>query len=100
MINGKVDLCLIMGTALAVSPFNALPQMLKDTCPKVLFNMENTNLTSGWDFTEPNRYKLFVEGKCDDTIRKLAVDCGWSEEFEAVLPDYHKSGNASQASAQ
>ena len=49
-----------MGTALAVSPFNAIPQMLKANVPKVLFNMENTKSTGGIDFTEPNRYKLFV----------------------------------------
>lgn len=79
-----------MGTALAVAPFNALPQMVKANCPKVLFNMENTRETGGMDFTEQNRYKLFVQGKCDETIRKLVDDCGWTEDFDAVLPDFHK----------
>ena len=67
--------------------------MLKPNVPRVLFNMENTKLTGGMDFLEPNRYKLFVPGKCDETIRKLSVDCGWQEDFEAVLPDFHKTTN-------
>lgn len=53
--------------------------------------MENTTETGGIDFTEPNRKKLFVQGKCDETIRKLAVDCGWEADFEAILPDFHKN---------
>jgi len=80
-----------MGTALAVSPFNILPTMVKADVPKVLFNMENTTSTGGMDFTEPNTYKLFMQGKCDETLRQLVKDCGWTEEFEAILPDVHKS---------
>lgn len=59
-IGKQVDLCLIMGTALAVAPFNNLPTMVKSGVPKVLFNMENTKETGGQDFTESNSNKLFV----------------------------------------
>lgn len=40
------DLCLIMGTAMAVSPFNAIPSFIDKKIPKVLFNMENIKQTS------------------------------------------------------
>ena len=70
-IPNEVDLCLIVGTALAVSPFNMLPTGVAEGVPKVLFNMENTDETGGQDFTEPDTYKLFVKGKCDETLRKL-----------------------------
>ena len=80
-----------MGTALAVSPFNAIPSMLKRDCPRVLFNMNNTDTTGGMDFTEPNSYKLFVPGKCDETIHQLAKDCGWEQDFQDTLPDFHKA---------
>ena len=76
-ISDEADLCLIMGTALAVSPFNTIPLHLKTNVPRVLFNMQNTKDTGGIDFTEGRRHKLFVEGKCDLTIRKLVEDCGW-----------------------
>lgn len=52
--------------------------------------MNNTKETGGMDFTEENSYKLFVEGKCDEKIRKLVADCGWTEDFEAILPAIHK----------
>ena len=86
----EVDLCLIMGTALAVAPFNILPTLVVPTAPKVLFNMENTKETGGQDFTEPNTKKLFVQGKCDESIWQLVRDCGWTDDFNAVLPDFHK----------
>jgi hypothetical protein len=81
-----------MGTALAVAPFNITPTLVKREVPKVLFNMNNTKETGGMDFTEANSYKLFVEGKCDEQIRRLVADCGWTDDFEAVLPDVHKAG--------
>lgn len=36
-----VDLLLVMGTALAVSPFKNIVGMCDSKVPKVLFNMEN-----------------------------------------------------------
>jgi len=79
-----------MGTALAVSPFNQLPKEVEEGVPKVLFNMENTKDTGGYDFTEKGRNKLFLQGKCDEIVRQLVADCGWNEEFEEILPECHK----------
>ena len=84
-----VDLVLVMGTALAVTPFSYLPNEVKDNVPRVLFNLNNTTESGGIDFTEgPN--KLFVQGKCDETLTRLAEDCGWADDFQAVLPEVHK----------
>jgi len=91
----QVDLCIVMGTALAVSPFNIMPRLIGKDVPKVLFNMENTDKTGGYDFKEKNTPKLFVQGKCDETVRKLVNDCGWTEDFENVLPDFHKTATTS-----
>lgn len=90
-VESRADLVLVMGTALAVTPFNMLPEITKHTCPKALFNMTNLETI---DFTEPNSYRLYVEGECDATLRKLATDCGWTDDFEAILPDFHKSNAA------
>ena len=56
----KTDLLLVMGTALAVSPFNSIVRMVPKNVIKVLFNMENTDKTGGYDFTLTNENKLFV----------------------------------------
>lgn len=51
--------------------------------------MNNTKQTGGYDFTQ-GEGKLFVEGKCDETVIKLVKDCGWEDDFANVLPEYHK----------
>ena len=84
-----VDLLIVMGTALAVSPFNQLPLILKKTVPKVLFNLENTKETGTMDFCTGSN-NLFVEGKCDVTIAQLCKDADWWADFQKTLPDKHK----------
>ena len=42
--------------------------MVPKNVMKVLFNMENTNKTGGYDFKLTNENKLFVQGKCDELI--------------------------------
>jgi NAD-dependent SIR2 family protein deacetylase len=85
-----VDLLIVAGTALAVSPFNVVPSELSREVPKVLFNMENVFETCGIDFDEPQHNKILVKGKCDESILKLAKDCGWNDDFKAVLHKCHK----------
>ena len=34
---------------------------------------------------KPNR--LYIEGKCDETLTQLCRDVGWIKEFIAVNPD-------------
>ena len=95
-----VDLCIVLGTALPVSPFNIAPTMLREDAPKVLFNTRNKEGNAGQYFSEPWNNKLFVRGKCDETIRKLVEDCGWTDEFEAILPDIHKKSSINKAMIQ
>ena len=85
----KADLLIVMGTALAVAPFSYLIQMVPKGCLKVLMNLDNTNETGGYDFTEPDTDKLFIRGKCDETVAQLCHEVGWTDDFEKVLPAYH-----------
>ncbi|CDW88506.1 nad-dependent deacetylase sirtuin-2 [Stylonychia lemnae] len=73
------DLLLIMGTALAVSPFNSLVSSAPKNTPKVLINRENL-AQYGFDFLKDDD-KLFLEGNCDDIIQKIVKDCEWEVEF-------------------
>lgn len=85
----KCDLLIVLGTALAVGPFNSVVDQIPSTVPKVLINMHNTK-EHGYDFVDkPNR--LFLEGKCDESILKLVKDCKWQDEFREVLPECHKA---------
>lgn len=86
-ISNNCDLMIVMGTGLAVGPFNQMVTTVKDECPKVLINLENTDY-SGFDFVSkytPER--LFLKGKCDDVVTKIVRDCGWIDEFKDMTKD-------------
>ena len=49
--DGGCDLMIVIGTALAVGPFNDSVNKIKDGCPCILFNMEaKTPKDNGFDF--------------------------------------------------
>ncbi|TNV78721.1 hypothetical protein FGO68_gene10985 [Halteria grandinella] len=95
----SADLLLVIGTSLAVQPFNLLPLLVDEQTHSVLINLESTKKASGGsihDF-ESGDAKLFIQGKCDDVIRQIVADCGWEAEFDKILPEVHKrSGTARQ----
>merc|ERR1719231_1907901 len=51
----KTDLLIVIGTALAVSPFNMCVYQVKEECPKVLINMTNT-AENGFDFDDEKEF--------------------------------------------
>jgi hypothetical protein len=69
---------IVIGTALAVVPFSGTVNCAEIECPKVLMNLGNTE-ESGYDFCdlENNPERLYLEGKCDETVIKLVDDVGW-----------------------
>ena len=54
--------------------------MVNDRTPKVLINME---MTENYEFDDKKHYpeRIFLQGKCDDTVAKISKDCGWDEDF-------------------
>ncbi|KAJ3483319.1 hypothetical protein NLG97_g7335 [Lecanicillium saksenae] len=72
------DLALIIGTSLQVYPFAGLPQMVRESMPRVLFNMEKV----GQIGTRPD--DVLSLGPCDDGIRELAAALGWADELEKM----------------
>ncbi|OAA79181.1 SIR2 family histone deacetylase [Akanthomyces lecanii RCEF 1005] len=72
------DLALIIGTSLQVYPFAGLPQMVRDSVPRVLFNMERV----GQIGARPD--DVLSLGSCDDGIRQLAAELGWADELEKM----------------
>ena len=37
--------------------------------------------------------RLFLQGKCDDIVRKLVNDVGWKDELKKLCPQYFKVEN-------
>ena len=88
---------IVIGTALAVSPFNQSVNKIKDKCPCILLNLENT-ADNGFDFEdlENKPGRLFVKGKSDDSIAKLMNDVGWIKEFIALCPERMKEAGITE----
>ncbi|KAM3533672.1 hypothetical protein MY4038_003108 [Beauveria bassiana] len=72
------DLALIIGTSLQVYPFAGLPQMVRESIPRVLFNMEKV----GHIGTRAD--DVVSLGPCDDGVRQLAAELGWGGELEKM----------------
>ncbi|KAJ6611175.1 DHS-like NAD/FAD-binding domain-containing protein [Mycena sp. CBHHK59/15] len=73
----RADLLIILGTSLAVPPFNSIVRLVPKDCPRVVINMERV-----WGVgTRENDVECL--GDCDETVRRLARFMG--EDWEAQL---------------
>ena len=83
------DLAFIMGSSLAVYPFNQLPYGIKKESWRVLINKDEVgNFLAGlvtmnqFRFNNPKRKDLFLNGYTDEIVQKIVDDCGWKDDFE------------------
>lgn len=86
---GCVDCLLVLGTSLAVSPFNQLLSNPDTNVPRVLINNEKVgsrdNLYGGFEFDHEDNYRdLFLEGSCDDTVLEMCRELGWEKELRTL----------------
>ncbi|KAF4617784.1 hypothetical protein D9613_006168 [Agrocybe pediades] len=81
----EADLLIIMGTSLTVQPFASLADMVKDTCPRVLINIDRVgNLGSMPD-------DVVLLGKCDEIVRDLCKELGWEEDLDRLWSETAES---------
>jgi NAD-dependent SIR2 family protein deacetylase len=80
----KADVLLVIGTSLAVHPFAALVDRVRDSCPRVLFNRELVG-----PFEEGEKRDVFVAGDCDVGIMDLVKLLEWEDDFLRI----QKEGN-------
>ena len=103
----ECDLLIIIGTSLAVAPFNQLVNQVPSTCPRLLINLSKTaehsgsfayraimwfnrifNRVAGLKFDGSDKSKIrdvWWKGTCDDGTRLLAEKLGWKAELEALI---------------
>ena len=50
-------------------------------------NLENTT-SAGYDFEDVlnNPERLFLRGKCDETILKICKEVGWLDDLNKLIP--------------
>lgn len=99
----KCDLLIVIGTSLAVGPFNELIGHAKLTCPRVLINMEPVGLArhakeptesvmrasrirGGFDFSSNRKRDVFLPGDCDASIKRLCEKLGCRDALDRLCP--------------
>jgi NAD+-dependent protein deacetylase sirtuin 2 len=87
----KVDLMIIAGTSLTVSPACNLVEMVADDTPRLLVNLEEVGHDVGMDFSGADTDTVsgsgcrdhFLQGTCDEGFLLLAKQVGWLGELAA-----------------
>lgn len=75
-----VDLLIVAGTSLCVSPSNYIPNKVDHKrCVRLLANRELP------DTFKVGENDVFYEGDCDDAFRKLAELLGWKQDLERLI---------------
>lgn len=78
----NIDLCVIVGTSLKVSPFNQIPLMLPQSCYKILVNNEKVG---SFQFDNVSNNELFLQGASDKIFDTMINDLGFKDEFETYI---------------
>ena len=76
----QVDLILVFGTSLVVSPANTLVRMVNPGVPRVLVNREAVGAEVGLDFSGSGS-DAFLEGDCDAGALIMATELGWLDDL-------------------
>lgn len=93
----KCDLLIVMGTSLAVGPFNSLVGHAAPSTPRLLINRDPvglfTELRRGFRFhlkAELNGRDVFYRGSCDAGARDLAAALGWEADLDKLVANKGK----------
>lgn len=89
----RADALVVIGTSLQVMPVAAVPQWVSPDCPRLLINRERVG-----DFAmshrgerragvQPSRQDVFLEGDCDNGVRRLCQLMGWESDLDRIFED-------------
>jgi NAD-dependent SIR2 family protein deacetylase len=85
----NLDLLLIMGTSLVVSPANSLASNVPASTIRVVINVEPVGDFLGIDYSDrnPNKRDLFLPGTTDQVCLQLIQELGWLEDLKRKSDD-------------
>ena len=80
-----VDLLIIAGTSLVVSPANSLVYSVPDNTVRVVVDQAPVGQELGIDYSNESERDFFAQGKCDEVFLDLIQELGWLEDIQAKL---------------
>lgn len=98
-----VDLLIVAGTSLVVSPANSLVNLVPKDAFRLIVDQDRVGQDLGIDYSENAEQDLFAQGECDQFFYNLIGELGWKEDLNAkheLLPDKSRGivkSNKSQA---
>jgi len=79
-----VDLLIVAGTSLVVSPANSLVYKIPQTSYRVIVNNEPVGRELGIDYGPNAERDFFAQGNCDDVFLDLICELGWLEDLNGA----------------
>lgn len=83
----KMDLLIVAGTSLVVSPANSLVYNCPESTIRVVVNQEPVGQEPGIDYDPDAERDFFAQGKCDEVFLELIEKLGWLEDLEAKIDE-------------
>lgn len=80
----SVDLLIVAGTSLVVSPANSLVYRVPQTTHRVIVNNEPVGRELGIDYGTNAERDFFARGNCDDVFLKLICELGWLKDLNKL----------------
>jgi len=81
----QVDLLIVAGTSLTVSPANELPTVVKKTTPRLVVNREPVGRDLGIEYGSYAVRDIYANQDCDAVFLYLANKLGWLEDLKEHL---------------
>jgi len=86
----SMDLLIIAGTSLVVSPANSLAYSVPSTTIRLIVNNEPVGETLGIDYSNEATRDIFAQGDCENVFLDLMSLLGWESELASLcdrIPD-------------
>mmetsp|Transcript_74428 Transcript_74428/g.174671 ORF Transcript_74428/g.174671 Transcript_74428/m.174671 type:complete len:113 (-) Transcript_74428:23-361(-) len=83
----ELDLLIVAGTSLTVSPANSLVGGVGPQCVRLLVNRDRVGEDLGLRFGPDSQRDVFAAGDCDEVFCRLAQLLGWTEGLQQVAPE-------------
>lgn len=81
----KLDLLIVAGTSLVVSPANSLVAAVPKKTIRVVINLDPVGVELGIEYEDsPNKRDYFAQGECDGVFLALIKELGWLEHLKFV----------------
>lgn len=77
----EVDLLIVAGTSLNVSPANTIVNQVAPECARLIFNREPVGRDLGIQYGPGSIRDVFCQGDCDEGALKLITKLGWQKDL-------------------